>query len=75
MSQGDSKPDFSDVSRTVRSLLGLDVQETKAARAPSPQGTIGVVNGPVYFLGQVASSDLKEILATSSKQGGETGKV
>lgn len=70
--RGDEKPDFSDVSKTVRSLLGRDVQETRAARAPSPQGTIGVVNGPVYFLGQVDAADLPSILAaTNQAKGGK----
>lgn len=61
MSHGE-KPDFSDVSKTVRRLLGRDVEETKAARQPGPQGTIGVANGPIFFIGGVPPEALPTVI-------------
>ena len=65
MSQGGEKPDFSDVSRTVRGLLGRDVSEPAAPKQAATTTAIGINHGPVFFCGPIAPAGIAEILAAA----------
>ena len=65
MSQGEGKPDFSDVSRTVRGLLGREFSDPAAPKHAASTTAIGVNHGPVFFCGPIAPSGIAEILAAA----------
>jgi hypothetical protein len=67
VSQGEGKPDFSDVSRTVRGLLGREFSDPAEPKHAASTTAIGVNHGPVFFLGQIDQSGIAEILATALK--------
>lgn len=62
--------DFSEAFARLKSLYGDDdISKTRAAVKPAsgPVASIGTVNGPIYFLGQVSPADLPSVLDATKK--------